>query len=137
MLRTVVTAGLMLACGAALLTWLKMQQAIGAVRPELHLGLVAAVFLITGCWAGWRMATRRHGPAFRRNEAAVRSLGLTGQEMRVLQALSSGDANKEIARALGLSPNTVKTHLAHLFAKLGASTRTQAVTRARELALIP
>uniref|UniRef100_UPI0025F72B84 response regulator transcription factor n=1 Tax=Brevundimonas sp. TaxID=1871086 RepID=UPI0025F72B84 len=59
------------------------------------------------------------------------------QEMRVLSELASGRANKEIARAMGLSPNTIKTHLANLFAKLGAATRTEAVTRARELSLIP
>lgn len=57
--------------------------------------------------------------------------------MRVLAELASGRANKDIARALGLSPNTVKTHLAHLFAKLKAGTRTEAVGRARDLSLIP
>ena len=57
--------------------------------------------------------------------------------MRVLTALAAGGANKDIARALGLSPNTVKTHLAHLFAKLEAGTRTEAVGRARDLGLIP
>ena len=71
------------------------------------------------------------------NTAAVQSLGLTGQEMRVLSELASGRANKDIARTLGLSPNTVKTHLAHLFAKLEAGTRTEAVGRARDLGLIP
>ena len=57
--------------------------------------------------------------------------------MRVLERLASGQSNKALARALGLSPNTIKTHLANLFAKLGAATRTEAVTRARELDLIP
>lgn len=137
MIRTVVISALILALGAFVLTWLDLQRMTRALAPEVHIGLIAAVFLSGGLWLGYRMATRRHGPRFVRNDAAVRSLGLTGQEMRVLSVLAAGGANKDIARALGLSPNTVKTHLANLFGKLGAATRTEAVTRARELELIP
>lgn len=137
MFRTIATAGLILALGAFLLAWLEIQQATRMIAPEVYVAVVAMLFTSGGVWMGWRIATRRHGPAFERNQAAVRSLGLTAQEMRVLSELASGRANKEIARAMGLSPNTIKTHLANLFAKLGAATRTEAVTRARELSLIP
>lgn len=137
MIRTIAAAGLILALGAFLLAWLEIQQATRAIAPEIYVAVVAVLFAGGGIWMGWRIAARRHGPTFERNEAAIRTLGLTGQELRVLAELASGRANKEIARSLGLSPNTVKTHLANLFAKLGASTRTEAVTRARELTLIP
>lgn len=137
MIRTVVTAGLVLAFGAFLLTWLEVLKATGVIAPDVYVAVVAALFAIGGIWLGWKVATRRHGPDFVRNEAAIRSLGLTGQEMRVLAELASGRANKEIARTLGLSPNTIKTHLAHLFVKLEAGTRTEAVGRARDLGLIP
>lgn len=137
MIRTVLTAGLILATGAFGLAWLDLQQTTRRMTPELYVALIAIMFAAGGLWLGWKIATRRHGPDFVRNDAAVRSLGLTGQEMRVLSALASGRANKEIARSLGLSPNTVKTHLANLFAKLEVSTRTGAVTRARDLSLIP
>ncbi len=137
MFRTVATAGLILALGAFALAWLDLQQATHRMAPELYVVLIAIVFATGGLWLGWRIATRRHGPVFVRNDAAVSSLGLTGQEMKVLDALASGRANKEIARTMGLSPNTVKTHLANLFAKLEVTTRTSAVTRARELSLIP
>lgn len=137
MIRTVVTAGLVLALGAFLLAWLEMQRATRLLAPDAYVAMVAALFAIGGLWLGWKVATRRHGPDFVRNEAAIRSLGLTGQEMRVLAELASGRANKDIARTLGLSPNTVKTHLANLFAKLEAGTRTEAVGRARDLGLIP
>ena len=137
MLRTVVTAGLILALGAFALAWLDVQQATRRITPELYVAVIAILFAAGGLWLGWKVAARRHGPAFVRNDAALKSLGLTGQEMRVLERLASGQSNKALARALGLSPNTIKTHLANLFAKLGAATRTEAVTRARELDLIP
>ena len=137
MIRTVVTAGLVLALGAFVLAWLDLQQVTHRMTPKLYVALIAVVFAAGGLWLGWRIAVRRLGPDFTRNDAAVRSLGLTGQEMKVLDALASGRANKEIARSMGLSPNTVKTHLANLFAKLEVTTRTGAVTRARDLSLIP
>lgn len=137
MIRTVLAAGLVLAAAAFVVAWLDLQQATRRITPELYVALVAILFAAGGLWLGWKIAARRLGPDFVRNDAAIRSLGLTGQEYRVLEALASGRPNKEIARRLGLSPNTVKTHLANLFAKLDVTTRTSAVTRARELSLIP
>jgi LuxR family maltose regulon positive regulatory protein len=45
-------------------------------------------------------------------------------------------SNPEMAAQLYLSPNTVKTHVRHLYAKLGVEKRSQALRRARELGLI-
>lgn len=137
MARTVLTAGLILALGAFGLAWLDVQQATRRLTPELYVALIAILFAAGGLWLGWRLAARRLGPDFVRNDRAIRALGLTGQEVRVLDALASGRSNKEIARHLGLSPNTVKTHLANLFAKLEVTNRTSAVSRARGLSLIP
>ena len=55
----------------------------------------------------------------------------------MLQALAAGRSNKEIAIALDVSPNTVKTHIAKLFEKLDAKRRTDAINRARELGIVP
>jgi DNA-binding NarL/FixJ family response regulator len=52
---------------------------------------------------------------------------LTRRERDVLQCLAEGLANRAIARALGISEHTVKFHLASIFGKLGATTRTEAV----------
>lgn len=137
MIRTVAIYAVLLALGAFILQWLDYQQAIRAIPQDVYVAMIAIVFAGGGLWIGWRIAARGRGPGFTRNEAAIRSLRLTGQELRVLDALASGRPNKEIARALGLSPNTVKTHLANLFAKLGSGTRTETVSRARELEIIP
>ena len=70
-------------------------------------------------------------------DAALKSLGVTEREVTVLELLAAGDANKEIARKLDISPNTVKTHIASLFAKLEVQRRTQAIQKARELRILP
>ena len=61
---------------------------------------------------------------------------LTPREGDVLPLLAQGYSNKEIARSLGVSPDTIKDHLARLYAKLDARDRTDAVSRARALGLI-
>jgi NarL family two-component system response regulator YdfI len=53
---------------------------------------------------------------------------LTAREIEVLRMLAEGFANKEIASRLGISDHTVKFHISSILAKLGASTRTEAVT---------
>ena len=53
---------------------------------------------------------------------------LSAREVEVLTLVARGSANKEVARSLRLSEATVKSHLLHIFEKLGASDRTHAVT---------
>jgi NarL family two-component system response regulator LiaR len=61
---------------------------------------------------------------------------LTGREAEVLHLLAQGLSNKEIARTLQVGEDTVKTHVSHIFAKLGVQSRTQAVLNAMRLGLI-
>lgn len=61
---------------------------------------------------------------------------LTDRELETLAHLASGRTNKAIARRMFVSTNTVKTHLKRIYAKLGVSTRTQAVERGHVLGLI-
>ncbi|MDQ7792793.1 MAG: response regulator transcription factor [bacterium] len=65
------------------------------------------------------------GPA-----AAAAPSPLSQREREALHCLSDGLSNREIAARLGIAESTVKTHLANLFAKLGVSDRTEAVTTA-------
>ena len=78
---------------------------------------------------------------------STRSLGMPGagvsliepvteRELEVLRLVASGASNKEIAAKLFLSLDTVKSHLKHVYNKLGVHSRAQALARARELELI-
>jgi len=62
--------------------------------------------------------------------------GLTDRECSVVRLLSTGLSNKEIGRKLELSDNTVKFHLRNIFAKLDVTTRTGAVTAARNTGVL-
>jgi DNA-binding CsgD family transcriptional regulator len=61
---------------------------------------------------------------------------LSARELEVLQQLAAGRSNREIATALYVAPGTVKAHLHHIFRKLDAGTRLQAVAHARQAGLI-
>ncbi|MFB4289940.1 response regulator [Nonomuraea sp. ATR24] len=61
---------------------------------------------------------------------------LSGREVEILELLASGAGNREIARRLFITEATVKTHLVHIYGKLGVDTRTAAVTAAVERRLI-
>jgi DNA-binding CsgD family transcriptional regulator len=137
MTRTVILWALVLAVGAFALEWLEAQYLTRVFSREIYVAIVGVAFAAGGVWAGWTLTSRGAPGPFERNAAALAALRLTGQEVRVLERLAAGQSNKEIARALGLSPNTVKTHIANLFAKLEVSRRTQAIGKARELRLIP
>jgi DNA-binding NarL/FixJ family response regulator len=66
----------------------------------------------------------------------VTRVQLTPRELATLRLLADGRANKEIATALGISERTVKTHLGHLFEKLGVTSRTEAVKVASRRGLV-
>lgn len=69
---------------------------------------------------------------------AVRSptATLTAREIEVLEHVAAGHSNEAIAKALFLTTATVKTHLAHIYTKLGVDSRTRAVARAREQGIL-
>ena len=135
--RLAIVCGLLLAAGTLALQWLDYQRLARTHAALFYDGLLAAGFLALGLWLGWRLLARRGtAPAFDGNPQAQAALGISPREMAVLAELAAGLSNKEIARRLDVSPNTVKTHLASLYAKLDAQRRTQALRKARELGLV-
>lgn len=138
MARFILLYALALGLLATLLAWLEYRYLARAFPFEIYLALVAGGAVVLGIWLG-RVLTPQPAAreGFERNEAAIRSLGLSPREMDILGRLAAGESNKEIARRLGISPNTVKTHVARVYEKLEVQRRVQAVEKARFLSLIP
>lgn len=137
MARTILLYALALAAAAALLDWLEYRYLTHAFSTEIYIGLVALCFVALGVWAGRRLTPGPAPAAFERNEAAIRSLGLSPRECQILELLASGRSNKELARSLEVSPNTIKTHVARIFEKLEVQKRIAAIEKARMLRIIP
>lgn len=135
MWKTILLYALALAAAAAALQWIEYQYLVRSISTEFYIVLIAVGFAGLGLWVGRRLTTRPRSE-FETNHAAIAALGLTARECEVLGQLAAGASNKEIARSLGISPNTVKTHVARLYDKLDVQRRTQAIDKARRLALI-
>ncbi len=137
MRRTIIIYALALAAAAAALQWLQYRYVTRVYSTEIYIALLAVGFTGLGLWAGRKLTPGVAGLGFQRNDAAIRSLRLTLRECEILELLASGQSYKEMARSLGISPNTVKTHLARVYQKLEVERRTHAIEKARWLALIP
>jgi len=135
MWRTVLLYGLGLAVAAVALEQLKFRYAASEMSTDVYVGLLALGFTALGLWVGHRLTAKKREP-FERNTAAIAALGLTRRECEVLDLLASGKTNDELAKTLGVSANTVKTHLSSLFAKLEVDRRVKAIEKARFLSLI-
>ncbi len=61
---------------------------------------------------------------------------LTARERSIVEFIAKGQSNKEIARELGVAPETIKTHVKRIFQKLSAESRAQAVVRAQSLGML-
>ena len=137
MIRFVLPYALALAVATILLEWLRYRHVTRIDSTEIYVAILAIGFIALGIWVGRKLTPQPRPAAFERNHAAIRSLGLTQRECEILDQLASGQSNKELARTLGISPNTVKTHVARVYEKLEVQKRVAAIEKARLLAIIP
>ena len=139
-MRRIVVLALLL--GVALLLLPLAQYRFLFVRhtESVYVGLISVLCASVGIWAGlnWRERQAARAQAgVQADDTVAATLGLTQREVEVLQLIAEGKSNQEIASALFVSLNTVKTHISNLFSKLEVQRRTQAVQKARALKLIP
>lgn len=140
MKRTIILYSLALAALVFLLKFLEYRFIIRDLSFEFYFGIVAILFTALGIWAGLKLTRKKIvlvGPQFILNEPELLRLGISKRELEVLESISRGLSNQQIADKLFVSLNTIKTHSSNLFLKLEVSRRTQAVQRAKELRLIP
>ena len=138
-------------CGGMLIVALRLAEYRFLVLEhsiEIYGALVASLFAGLGIWLGLTLTRNRteivikeiQVPAdrpFAINESKLREVGLTARELEILQLIANGMSTREIAGALFVSENTVKTHASRLFDKLSVNRRTQAVQVGKNLGLIP
>jgi LuxR family maltose regulon positive regulatory protein len=117
---------------AALLARLIAAQRSGGAAAEVPLGCLTRLQRALGAQDIVPDAGRGSGTAV---PGLVEQL--TSRELEVLEMLAAGKPNRAIAGQLVITLDTVKKHVSHVLGKLGAANRTEAVTRARELGLIP
>lgn len=148
MKKTILIYGLAMAGLTILLKVIEYKFLVRDISLEIYLGIIALFFTILGVWAGTKLITRKtivkevlvpvDGHAtFVQDYAQMKKSGISQREYDVLQLMSEGLSNQEIADKLFISLPTVKTHAANLYMKLDVKRRTQAVQRAKELQLIP
>ena len=141
MKKTIILYGLALAALLFLMQWLQYGFIVRDLSLEFYRGVVAIVFVTIGIWAGQRLTRSKTKVIlqtdFSFNESECNRLGISKRELEVLQLMSEGFSNQEIAEKLFVSLNTVKTHISNLFLKLEVKRRTQAIQRSKELMIIP
>ncbi|WP_436516007.1 response regulator transcription factor [Ekhidna sp. To15] len=101
------------------------------MEVEVYGGIVGILFLFFGIWLGTNTFRKKSLDKYDREK-----LGLSKRELEVLELLSQGLSNQEVADKLFVSLNTAKTHISSIYTKLNVKRRTQAIQKARDLALI-
>lgn len=101
------------------------------IQIEVFGGIIGLLFLVFGVWLGAKFFKKSTPEKF-----DATKLGLSNRELEVLELLAQGYSNQEVADVLFVSLNTTKTHISNIYTKLNVKRRTQAVQKARELALI-
>jgi DNA-binding CsgD family transcriptional regulator len=133
--RQVIAYSAMMAAMVFVLKWLQWRYLVIDHSIDIYIGIVALLFTFLGVWMATQLAKPRDqtkspaGDAL--DEVDLQKLGLTSREQEVLQLITQGCSNAEIAEKLFLSLSTVKSHVSNLFVKLDVRSRTQAIRKVR------
>ena len=142
--------GALMAILVFVLKWLQWKYLITDNSLDIYIGLIAIFFTFLGVWVANQLFKPKiqtiivekevyptQPDDFKINEAELKKLNLTNREYEILQLLTQGCSNAEIAEKLFLSLSTVKTHISNLFVKMDVKSRTQALEKANRLKIIP
>ncbi len=146
MSRTIILYGLGLALLMIALKSIEYRYMLRDLSTEFYVTLVALLFTSVGIWVGLKLRGENASliekvptdeiESEKLKAEQLAETGISQREYEVLQLMAGGHTNQEIADQLFISLNTVKTHSSNLFAKLDVKRRTQAVQKAKELALL-
>jgi len=132
------------------LRWMEIRFLIIDYSLELYIGAIAIFFTGLGIWLALKLTDKKtetiiiekevyipNTNTFQLNTKILEQTGISKRELEVLELISEGLSNEEIAEKLFISLNTIKTHTSNLFEKLEVKRRTQATEKAKRLGLIP
>lgn len=149
-MRHIILYGLLLAILVFLLKWLQWKFLIADNATDIYIGLIAVFFTILGVWIATQLIKPKTqtlivekevyvscSDGFTMNEAELHKLNLSNREYDVLQLLTKGYSNAEIADNLCLSLSTIKTHVSNLLSKMDVKSRAQAIEKAKRLKITP
>lgn len=138
--------GLLLAILVFFLKWLEWKFLIFNHSLDIYAGLIAVFFTLLGTWIATQLVKSKVQTVVIEkkvyltpdiiNEDELAKLNLSNREYEVLQLLTQGNSNAEIADQLCLSLSTVKTHVSNLFVKMEVKSRTQAIEKAKRLNIV-
>lgn len=146
--KSVLLYGICLAVLLFLLRILEYRYLIISNAQEVYTGFIALIFTGLGIWLALKLAKPKKETIVIEKEVfitaeeqkpdlTVASIhNLSKRETEVLALMGKGMSNAEIADQLFVSLNTVKTHSSKIFEKLDVKRRTQAVEKAKQLAII-
>ena len=105
---------------------------------DLYLLIISIAFLSVGILIGKKLTKKTiiQIADYEVDHGMIAKLGISSRELEVLDHLSKGYSNQEIADQLFVSLNTIKTHISNLYTKLDVDKRTKAVSKAKELRLL-
>ena len=145
-IKHIILYGLILAILVFVLKWLQWKFVILDNSIDIYVGLIAIFFTILGIWISSQLVKSKvetviiekeviinSEEEFKINEKELKKLNLSTREYQVLQLLTQGQSNAEIAQNLFLSISTVKTHISNLFVKMDVKSRTQAIEKSKRL----
>ena|SRR6187399_2020189 len=145
-IKHIILYGLILAILVFVLKWLQWKFVILDNSIDIYVGLIAIFFTILGIWISSQLVKSKvetviiekevfinTDEEFTINEKELKKLNLSTREYQVLQLLTQGQSNAEIAHNLFLSISTVKTHISNLFVKMDVKSRTQAIEKSKRL----
>ena len=146
MTKQILAYGAILALIILLIKIMDMRIMQQDLSIETYAGIIAILFTIIGIWVGFSskkpkeiIVTETILASDYSEELAIQNaerFELSLRELEVLQMMANGLSNQEMADAMFISLNTVKTHCSNVYRKLDVKRRTQAVALAKELGIV-
>lgn len=148
--RAVIIYSISMAALIFILKWLELRFIIFNHSYEIYIGFIAVIFTALGIWLALKLSKPKintvviekevfikNNENFIPNESLISELSLSKREIEILNLISRGNSNEEIAEKLYISLSTVKSHNQNIFQKLDVKRRTQAAEKAKRLRIIP